>query len=55
MAQPATGKRHHALAALNVEVRCAPGGWQEEESDEQADRWMRISTDGVEEITWRTA
>jgi len=44
-----------AYAALNVEVRCAPGGWQEEESDEQADRWMRISADGVEEITWRTA
>ena len=44
-----------AFAALNVEVRCAPNGWEEEESDEQADRWMRISADGVEEITWRTA
>ncbi|NQD95549.1 hypothetical protein HP532_23100, partial [Pseudomonas sp. CrR25] len=43
-----------AFAALGVEVRCAPGGWQEEESDEQADRWLRISADGVEEITWRT-
>ncbi|NQD96685.1 hypothetical protein HP532_28915, partial [Pseudomonas sp. CrR25] len=40
-----------AFAALGVEVRCAPGGWQEEESDEQADRWLRISADGVEEIT----
>ena len=44
-----------AFAALNVEIRCAPGSWQEEESDEQADRWMRISVDGVEEITWHTA
>ncbi|CAE6934686.1 conserved protein of unknown function [Pseudomonas marincola] len=43
-----------AFAALNVEVRCAPGTWVEEESVEQADRWMRISADGVEEITWRT-
>ena len=32
-----------------------PGSWQEEESEEQADRWMRISVDGVEEITWHTA
>ena len=43
-----------AFAALGVEVRCAPGSWQEEENVEQADRWMRISADGVEEITWRT-
>ncbi|EPM65399.1 hypothetical protein A3SM_33496, partial [Pseudomonas syringae pv. actinidiae ICMP 18886] len=26
----------------------------EEESDETADRWMRISADGEEEITWHT-
>lgn len=44
-----------AYAALNVEVRCAPGSWEEEESLEQADRWMRISSDGVEEITWHTS
>lgn len=44
-----------AFAALKVEIRCAPGSWQEEESEEQADRWMRISVDGVEEITWHTA
>ncbi|EPN69920.1 hypothetical protein A245_00741, partial [Pseudomonas syringae pv. actinidiae ICMP 19096] len=24
------------------------------ESDETADRWMRISADGEEEITWHT-
>ena len=44
-----------AFAALNVEVRCAPGSWEEAESIEQADRWMRISSDGVEEITWHTS
>jgi hypothetical protein len=44
-----------AFAALNVEVRCAPGTWVEEEEDEAADRWIRISADGEEEITWRTA
>ncbi|EGH33164.1 hypothetical protein PSYJA_31141, partial [Pseudomonas syringae pv. japonica str. M301072] len=27
----------------------------EEESDETADRWIRVSADGEEEITWRTA
>ena len=30
-------------------------GMEEEESIEQADRWMRISSDGVEEITWHTS
>jgi hypothetical protein len=27
----------------------------EEEGEETADRWMRISADGEEEITWKTA
>ena len=44
-----------AHAALGVEIRCAPGGWQEEESVEDADRWMRLSADGEEEITWHTS
>jgi hypothetical protein len=26
----------------------------EEEGEEDADRWIRISADGEEEITWRT-
>jgi hypothetical protein len=43
-----------AHRALKVEIRCATGGWQEEESDAQADQWLRVSVDGVEEITWRT-
>jgi len=44
-----------AHAALGVEVRCAPGGWVEEDGEEDADRWVRISADGEEEITWRTS
>lgn len=43
-----------AHSALNVEIRCAMGGWQEEESDEQADQWLRINAEGVQEITWHT-
>ena len=43
-----------AHQALGVEIRCAPGGWQEEEAEEEADRWMRVSADGEEEIVWRT-
>lgn len=43
-----------AYLALGVEIRCAPGGWQEEESVEDADRWMSISERGEAEIVWRT-
>ena len=43
-----------AFAALGVEVRCAPGGWVEEDGEEDADRCVRISADAEEEITWRT-
>ena len=45
---------HAAFEALNIEVRCAPGSWVEEEGEETADRWIRISEDGQEEITWKT-
>lgn len=43
-----------AFAALGVEIRCAPGGWQEEEAEEDADRWISINERGEEEIRWRT-
>ena len=43
-----------AFAALNIEVRCAPGSWAEEQGEADADRWVRISADGEEEITWKT-
>ncbi|MCU9945962.1 MULTISPECIES: hypothetical protein [Pseudomonas] len=43
-----------AFAALGVEIRCAPGGWQEEEGEEDADRWIRVNAQGSSEIVWRT-
>lgn len=43
-----------AFAALGVQVRCAPGGWSEEEALEEADRWIRIDAEGEQEIIWRT-
>lgn len=43
-----------AYLALGVEIRCAPGGWQEDESVDDADRWMSISERGEAEIVWRT-
>lgn len=44
-----------AHAALGVEIRCAPGGWQEEEGEEEADRWIKINREGEQEFIWRTA
>ena len=46
---------HAAFAALAVEVRCAPGSWAEDDGEEDADRWIRISADGEQEIVWRTS
>ena len=43
-----------AFEALHIEVRCAPGSWVEEQGEADADRWIRISEDGQEEITWKT-
>ncbi|PAU57947.1 hypothetical protein [Pseudomonas indica] len=43
-----------AFATLGVEIRCAPGGWNEEEGEEQADRWLSVNADGEKEIIWRT-
>lgn len=44
-----------AHAALGVEIRCAPGGWHEEEGEEDADRWIKINREGEQEFIWRTA
>ena len=43
-----------AHAALGVQVRCAPGSWDENQGEEDADRWIRIDSDGESEIIWRT-
>lgn len=43
-----------ACTALGVEVRCAPGSWSEEQGEEDADRWLKVTSEGVSEIQWRT-
>jgi hypothetical protein len=43
-----------AFATLGVEIRCAPGGWQEAQGEEDADRWIKVNAEGEQEITWRT-
>lgn len=43
-----------AYAALGVQVRCAPGSWDENQGEEDADRWIRVDADGESEILWRT-
>ncbi|GGJ82006.1 hypothetical protein [Pseudomonas matsuisoli] len=42
-----------AHAALGMQIRCAPGGWQEQDSNEN-DRWLKIDKDGETEIIWKT-
>ena len=45
-----------AAAHLQVNVRCAPGSWQETDDEADADRWLQVSPDGsVETITWHTS
>lgn len=43
-----------AFAALQVQVRCAPGSWSEEQSEEEDDRWLKVDAEGVSEIIWHT-
>lgn len=43
-----------AHAALGVEIRCAPGGWEEAQGEEDADRWISVGAQGLREILWRT-
>lgn len=45
-----------AAAQLQVNVRCAPGSWQETDDDADVDRWLQVSADGsLETITWHTS
>ncbi len=44
-----------AAAYLQVNVRCAPGSWQETDGVANVDSWLQVSADGsVETITWHT-
>lgn len=43
-----------ANVALDVEVRCAPGGWEEEQGEQVADDWLKVTSEGVSPFVWRT-
>lgn len=43
-----------AFAALAVEIRCAPGGWVEDQ-EADPDMWLKVNGEGVQEFLWRTA
>ncbi|TWH64491.1 hypothetical protein LX59_02439 [Azomonas agilis] len=43
-----------AFQALQIEIRCMPCSWQEDEQEEEADRWLSIGPQGVQNIIWRT-
>ncbi len=44
-----------AHQALAVEIRCAPGSWQEEQGEAGADDWLKVDAAGVTPIVWRTS
>lgn len=43
-----------AFKALAVEVRCAPGSWQEADGEADADRWIKVNEQGTQEFMWRS-
>ncbi|HKM36929.1 MAG TPA: hypothetical protein VJY83_04740 [Thiopseudomonas sp.] len=47
---------HAAAVALQTNVRCAPGSWQETDGDTNVDNWLSTRPDGsVETIVWHTS
>jgi hypothetical protein len=43
-----------AAAALGREIRCALGGWREDEPEQEHDRYLCIDGTGEREIAWRS-
>ena len=43
-----------AFDALGVEIRCAPSGWLEQQGEADAERWLKINSQGSQEFIWRT-
>src|SRR5690606_4149341 len=39
-------------AGIQREVRCSVGGWEEEQGEADADRWMKVTVEGEEEFIW---
>jgi len=45
-----------AADLLQVNVRCAPGSWQEADGEADADSWLQVRADGsIESIIWHTS
>ncbi|OYW88575.1 MAG: hypothetical protein B7Z23_12670 [Pseudomonadales bacterium 32-61-5] len=40
------------FAAIGQQVRCSVGGWQEDDGEEDADRWLKIDAEGEQEFVW---
>lgn len=45
-----------ANLSLNVEIRCSPNDWTEQsnENDEQANHWLKVIDQQVDNIIWKT-
>ena len=39
-------------SAIGHEVRCSVGGWSEEEGEADADRWLKVTSEGETEFIW---
>lgn len=37
---------------LDQEVRCSVGGWSEEQSEDDPDRWMKVTADAESDFIW---
>lgn len=43
---------HAIQAGIGQEVRCSVGGWSEEQTDDNPDRWMKVTAEGESEFIW---
>lgn len=39
-------------SGIDHEVRCSIGGWEEEQGEADADRWLKVTGAGEEEFIW---
>lgn len=39
-------------SGIDREVRCSIGGWEEEQGEADADRWLKVTSAGEEEFIW---
>ena len=39
-------------SGIQREVRCSMGGWEEEQGETDADRWMKVTAEGEADFIW---